>query len=121
MEVDWGVPKRYVLDHIPGAAYLDTNTIEAEPLWNALPDDKLKAVLLEHGIRADTAVVLYGRETTAAARAAHIMIYAGVKDVRLLDGGWTAWSAAGYKAEAGWPAATKPVADLALPSRAALN
>jgi len=115
IEVDWGAPKRYLLDHIPGAAYLDTNTIEAEPLWNAVADDKLKAVLLEHGISADTPVILYGRETTAAARAAHIMMYAGVKDVRLLDGGWTSWSAAGYKTEAGRPAATKPVADFGAP------
>ncbi len=119
MEVDWGVPKRYLLNHIRGAAYLDTNTIEAEPLWNAVADDKLKAALLELGISADTPVILYGRETTAAARAAHILMYAGVKDVRLLDGGWTAWSAAGYKTEAGLPAAAKLVGDFGatFPSR----
>lgn len=37
-------------------------------------------------------VVLYGRTTLAAARAAHLMLYAGVRDVRLLDGGWCEWS-----------------------------
>ena len=47
-------------------------------------------------VRYDTTVVLYGRDTTAAARAAVLFMYAGVDDVRILDGGFVAWSAAGY-------------------------
>ncbi len=45
-------------------------------------------MLAKHGIRHDTTVILYGRDVYAAARVAQIMLYAGVKDVRLLDGGW---------------------------------
>jgi 3-mercaptopyruvate sulfurtransferase SseA len=45
----------------------------------------------------------------AAARAAHLMLVAGVLDVRLLDGGWHAWRRAGAALERGlprrWPAA----------------
>lgn len=60
-------------------------------MWNNVSDDKLLTVLLEKGITHDSTVILYGRKTMAAARAANIMIYAGVKDVRILDGGIGAW------------------------------
>ncbi len=83
-----GAPKLYLLSHIPGAGYIDTNEVESEPLWNKVSDAQLKAMLAKHGIRHDTTVILYGRDVYAAARVAQIMLYAGVKDVRLLDGGW---------------------------------
>ncbi len=87
-EAAWGAPKLYLLSHIPGAGYIDTNEVESEPLWNKVSDAQLKAMLAKHGIRHDTTVILYGRDVYAAARVAQIMLYAGVKDVRLLDGGW---------------------------------
>jgi thiosulfate/3-mercaptopyruvate sulfurtransferase len=95
LEAGWGAPKYYLLSHIPGAGYIDTNEVESEPLWNKVSDDKLKAMLAKHGIRHDTTVILYGRDVYAAARVAQIMLYAGVKDVRILDGGWKTWSDAG--------------------------
>ncbi|MDR8350297.1 sulfurtransferase, partial [Acinetobacter baumannii] len=91
-EAAWGAPKLYLLSHIPGAGYIDTNEVESEPLWNKVSDAQLKAMLAKHGIRHDTTVILYGRDVYAAARVAQIMLYAGVKDVRLLDGGWQTWS-----------------------------
>lgn len=91
----------YAAGHIPGAVYLDTSALEAPPLWNRVADRELEAALLAHGVAYDTPVVLYGRDTTAAARAAVLMMYAGVEDVRLLDGGYQAWRAAGYEVEAG--------------------
>ncbi|SIR51504.1 thiosulfate sulfurtransferase [Aeromonas sp. RU39B] len=90
-EVDWGAPKTFLLGHIPGAGYIDTNAIESEPLWNKVANADLEKFLLGKGIRHDTTVILYGRNTMAAARAAQIMMYAGVEDVRLLDGGFEAW------------------------------
>jgi thiosulfate/3-mercaptopyruvate sulfurtransferase len=57
--------------------------------------------LLAHGIRHDTTVLLYGRNTLCAARAAHLMLYAGVADVRLLDGGFEAWAAAAFSVSPG--------------------
>lgn len=103
IEAAWGAPKFYLLNHIPGAGYIDTNEVESEPLWNKVSDDKLKAMLAKHGIRHDTTVILYGRDVYAAARVAQIMLYAGVKDVRILDGGWKAWSDAGLPVERGTP------------------
>lgn len=52
--------------------------LEAGPFWNKVPDDALLQLLLGLGIAHDTTVVLYGRNTTAAARAAHLMLYASV-------------------------------------------
>lgn len=115
IEVAWGAPKQYLLSHIPGAGYLDTNEIESEPLWNRVSDDRLKAMLAKQGIRHDTTVILYGRDVYAAARAAQIMLFAGVKDVRLLDGGWQAWSAANLPVARGLPPEVTPVADFGAP------
>ena len=107
-EAAWGAPKFYLLSHIPGAGYIDTNEVESEPLWNKVSDAQLKAMLAKHGIRHDTTVILYGRDVYAAARVAQIMLYAGVKDVRLLDGGWKTWSDAGLPVERGTPPKQKP-------------
>lgn len=114
-EVAWGAPKFYLLNHIPGAGYIDTNEVESEPLWNKVSDDQLKAMLAKHGIRHDTTVILYGRDVYAAARVAQIMLYAGVKDVRLLDGGWKSWSEANLPVERGMPAKEKAVTDFGAP------
>lgn len=115
IEAGWGTPKKYLLSHIPGAGYIDTNEVENEPLWNKVSDEQLKAMLAKHGIRHDTTVVLYGRDVYAAARVAQIMLYAGVKDVRLLDGGWQTWSDSGLPVERGLPAKVQPAADFGAP------
>ncbi|MGB5444622.1 MAG: rhodanese-like domain-containing protein [Psychromonas sp.] len=99
IEVQWGPAIQYLVAHIPGALYLDTNKIEAEPWWNRVSDEQIAELLKEFGIRYNTTVILYGRNNMAAARAANIMMYAGVDDVRLLNGGWQAWVDAGFKTE----------------------
>lgn len=115
IEAGWGAPKLYLLSHIPDAGYIDTNEVESEPLWNKVSDEKLKAMLAKHGIRHDTTVILYGRDVYAAARVAQIILYAGVKDVRILDGGWKAWSDASLPVERGTPAKVKPAPDFGAP------
>ncbi|QEK12918.1 thiosulfate sulfurtransferase [Crassaminicella thermophila] len=98
-EVSWGEGKEYKEGHIPGAVHLDTNELEEEPLWNRVSDKDIEKMLLRNGITYDTTVVLYGSDTTAAARAASIMMYAGVEDVRILNGGFGAWTEAGLDIE----------------------
>ncbi|MRS13456.1 sulfurtransferase [Enterobacteriaceae bacterium RIT691] len=115
IEAAWGAPKLYLLSHIPGAGYIDTNEVESEPLWNKVSDDKLKALMAKQGIRHDTTVILYGRDVYAAARVAQILLYAGVKDVRLLDGGWKTWSDAGLPVERGTPGNVTPAPDFGAP------
>lgn len=101
LEIGYGARRAFALGHIPGAAYLDTGQFERAPLWNKVSDQALLDLLLAHGIRRDSTVVLYGRATLPAARAAHLLLYAGVADVRLLDGGLALWRRAGLALEAG--------------------
>lgn len=81
--------------HIPGACWLDVQLLEKPPMWNKVPDAQLLAQLKALGIRHDSTVVLAGHVLVANARVAHLLLYAGVRDVRLLDGGTGAWTAAG--------------------------
>jgi 3-mercaptopyruvate sulfurtransferase SseA len=105
----------FVHAHIPGAVYVDTSRLEAAPLFNKVADRALLDTLLELGIGHDSTVVLYGRSQLAAARAAHLMLYAGVSDVRLLDGGFAAWQGAGLPCESGPARVPVPAMDFGLP------
>ncbi len=104
--VNFGVPEEYAEAHIPGALYLDTNTLEDPADWNRRSPEVLDAAIRALGITKDTTVVVYGRDTEgqanekwpgrragqiAATRALMILTYAGVEDVRLLDGGYDWW------------------------------
>lgn len=102
----------YEKGHIPGAISLDTNALESPETWNRRSPEELKATLEELGITCDTTVILYGRYSfpdnnspypgssaghLGAMRCAVIMLYAGVKDVRILNGGLHSWQEAKYK------------------------
>lgn len=111
--VNSGTPAAYERGHIPHAFYLDTNVLESPADWNRRSPQELEAALLDLGITNDTTVILYGRDGAytepddgpgeagliAAARAAGILLYAGVEDVRVLDGGLARWQAAGFPVE----------------------
>ncbi len=112
--VNFGVPEEYEENHLPNALYLDTNRLEDPADWNRRSPAEIGATLEALGIEHDTTVVLYGRDTVgdanekwpgrragqiAAARAALILSYAGVTDVRILDGGYDAWVTDGYPLE----------------------
>ena len=112
--VNYGVPRDYARGHIPGALHLDTNALESSVDWNRRSPEELETGLLALGVTADTPVILYGNDTArdyreshpgrragqiAATRAAAILTYAGVKDVRLLDGGLNVWRAQGHPIE----------------------
>ena len=107
IEVGWGQLSQFKSAHIPGASYLDTSELETAPLFNKIDDDELLALLLARGIDHNATVLLYGRSSLAAGRAAHLLLYAGVADVRLLDGGFACWVGAGLPCEAG-PSRIRP-------------
>lgn len=112
--VNFGVPEEYEEGHIPTALYLDTNRLESADDWNRRSPAALDEAVRSLGITRDTTVVLYGRDTEgdaiekwpgrragqiAATRAAMILRYAGVDDVRILDGGYDHWARSGYPLE----------------------
>ena len=102
----------YLSGHIPGAIDIDTLTLESPDTWNRRSPEELKQALLNHGITAESTVVLYGKYMDpdnndpfpgsaaghlGAMRCAFIMMYAGVKDVRILNGGFQSWLDAGFE------------------------
>ena len=99
---------------IPGAHWLDVQAFESGPMWNRVADGVLLGHFAAQGIRHDTSVVLAGRKLVANARMAHLLLYAGVRDVRLLDGGTLAWARAGLPLTQGPPPIPEPVADFGL-------
>lgn len=95
------------INHIPGPRNLtDYELIPMEEqltFWGLPKDQDIKNVLENAGITKDTTVILYASEkaTTAANRAALVMDYAGVKDIRLLNGGKVLWELEGRELESG--------------------
>ncbi|HEX2935824.1 MAG TPA: rhodanese-like domain-containing protein [Bacteroidales bacterium] len=101
----------YLSGHIPGAIDMDTLALEAPETWNRRTPHELKEALEKHGITSNTTVVLYGKYMDpnnndpfpgsaagdiGAIRCAFIMMYAGVKDVRVLNGGFQSWIDEGF-------------------------
>ncbi|AQT70150.1 Thiosulfate sulfurtransferase YnjE precursor [Anaerohalosphaera lusitana] len=99
-------PDAYTSGHIPSAIPLDTNWLESSETWNRRSPQELQQTLQNLGITHETTVILYGRFSfpknsdsfpgssagqLAAMRCAAIMMYAGVRNIRILNGGLQAW------------------------------
>src|SRR5699024_10310255 len=90
----------YQKGHIPGAVALNSNLLESTETWNPCSPNELSGDHAPLGIDCDTIVVLYGRLSAAvydiekfpekskghhgSIRCTDIMLYAGVKDVKIL-------------------------------------
>lgn len=113
LDVRWqlgGPPGRpaYLDGHLPGAVFVD---LETELAGHGAPTDgrhplpapeDLQRSLRRWGVRAGDPVVAYDAgPSLAAARAWWLLRWAGLADVRLLDGGLAAWTAAGLPTETG--------------------
>jgi thiosulfate/3-mercaptopyruvate sulfurtransferase len=92
----------YLTGHVPGAVYVDLDTelaAHGAPTDGRHPLPSIEALqdsARRWGISSDTTVVAYdGGGNMAAARAWWLLRWAGVSDVRLLDGALPAWVAAG--------------------------
>lgn len=94
--------------HVPGAAYVDLDTALADPPGpgtgrHPLPEvQRLGRAMREAGVSGSRPVVVYDDwQGRAAARAWWLLRWAGHDDVRVLDGGWSAWVEAGGAVETG--------------------
>ncbi|WP_194911721.1 sulfurtransferase [Catenulispora rubra] len=120
LDIRWklGEPSEYGLGvylkgHIPGAHYVSLDQDLAEhpdsPVGargrHPLPDrERFAAAMRQAGVRADLPVVVYDDgDGTQAARAWWLLRHHGHPDVRVLDGGFAAWQAAGHTVEEGEP------------------
>ena len=111
-DVRWnltGPPGRpeYEAGHLPGARWVD---LESELTTHGptggrhpLPDPSVfQAAMRRLGVSASTPVVVYdGATSLAASRLWWLLTDAGHEDVRVLDGGFAAWQAAGLPVESG--------------------
>jgi thiosulfate/3-mercaptopyruvate sulfurtransferase len=102
-------PEEYAGGHVPGAAYVDLDADLADPPGargrHPLPEAAtFQAAMRRVGVEPDRPVVVYDDwEGRAAARCWWLLRFHGHRDVRLLDGGWRAWTAAGGAVETGAP------------------
>lgn len=87
-EVSWGPLEKaqgYV-QHIVGAYHFDTDWIENGPIWNLSSPEVIEQNLLKNGITANKTIILYSDNQLAAYRVFWALKWAGVKDVRVLNG-----------------------------------
>jgi thiosulfate/3-mercaptopyruvate sulfurtransferase len=110
-----GPPGRgeFVRGHVPGARFVDLEADLADPPADPpgpggrhpLPDpERFAAAMRRVGVSSGRPVVVYDDwQGRAAARAWWLLRHHGHSDVRVLDGGWAAWQAAGAPVEAGEP------------------
>jgi thiosulfate/3-mercaptopyruvate sulfurtransferase len=120
LDVRWQLGGRdgraaYLEGHVPGACFVDLEADLADPVGDGsrgrhpLPDpERFAAAMRRCGVRRDRPVVVYDDVAGAsAARAWWLLRHHGHPGVRVLDGGWSAYVAAGGPVQSG-PVTTEP-------------
>ena len=123
LESAWGeleFDPSYTEGHIQGAVHMNTDYIEEEVYWNVRTGEEIEAVMKQYGITKDTTVIVYsdGVVNSADDRLAFVALWAGVENVKILDGGLDAWKNAGFALETGLnePVATESAFGTAVPA-----
>jgi thiosulfate/3-mercaptopyruvate sulfurtransferase len=92
------LPMGYRMSHVPGAVPFDLNRdmYEIAPGGPRMKSaDAIASILGERGIANDATIVLYDEGTGPLAGTVFWLLkYLGHADVRVLDGGWHAWTKA---------------------------
>jgi 3-mercaptopyruvate sulfurtransferase SseA len=118
--IDARPPAPYAAGHVPSARQLSwedwcakppmhSETLEQPGYWGLLADpeeERFATALSSAGIRNDRPVVVYaeGADTNGReGRIAWMLLYLGVTEVHLLNGGWQGWLRAGGEVEHGAP------------------
>ncbi len=99
----------YLAGHVPSAVYVDLETELADPAEDPVGEggrhplpatDRFAVAMRRCGVRGDRPVVVYDDWSgMAATRAWWLLRHHGHPDVRVLDGGWSAWQEAGGAVE----------------------
>lgn len=115
IDARWGGPgsaderKAFQQGHIPGARFVDVMKVLSEPDTDGsggrhpLPaPERFESGMRAAGVTSDHAVVVYDDwKSIAAARAWWLLRHFGHENVRVLDGGLSAWRAAGHAVDEG--------------------
>lgn len=99
--VDLRPAEDFAVGHIPGSTHVDIYGVSLNDSAEAPLNSFLaifRVLFGSRGVRADRPVVIYDHESgERAARAVWLLAVLGHPDVRILDGGTHAWTAAGNK------------------------
>ncbi len=99
--VGWGPVEKAesYKQHIPGAFHFNTDWVENDPVWNLSEPKVIEQNLLNAGINKNKTIILYSDNQLAAYRIFWALKWAGVEDVRVLNGNFATWTKAGFPAE----------------------
>lgn len=100
VEVSWGGEDvSYEKGHVPRSFHVNTDHFEPPPSWKLGGPEVLRGFARQYGFHVDDTIILSGADPTASYRLAIVLRYMGVRDVRVLNGGFGAWKAANYPIE----------------------
>ncbi|PVZ71844.1 sulfurtransferase [Pelagibaculum spongiae] len=99
---DGGKGKDYRKSHIPGAIYWDDIEFEMPPIWEARPVEVIRTALEKIGIDKNSEVIVYSSDPMGSTRGGAIMQYAGVENVKVLNGTFDTWKKLEMPLEKGW-------------------
>jgi len=104
LECGWGkeeIAEDYKNGHVPGAMHMNTDNIESPEKWDLRSGEEMEKLMLDFGITKDTTVICYSSKGLSSAddRVAFAMLWAGVENVKVLDGGLEAWNAKEFALE----------------------
>lgn len=95
----------YQSKHIPGAVFFNHDLVSVDGAtytFTVLPEAELAKAIGDMGISNDNEVIVYSSGMLATAtRAFWVLRYAGHNNVRILNGGLTAWGKSGGEVESG--------------------
>lgn len=95
----------YDKGHIPTSEFLYWEEVFMGPVkahggYGSLPStEDFEHKLSEIGFRSDQTLILYGNKLREVARAWFICKYMGIENVKILEGGWSAWKESRNKIE----------------------
>jgi thiosulfate/3-mercaptopyruvate sulfurtransferase len=114
----------FAAGHVPGAAQVDWPELEVTDTSDpsiAAWQGEIEGILTRLGLAPDQTIVIYDGGTLYAARLWWVLEQLGHADKRILNGGFSGWTAAGAPVETGASTATAaPTPYNGTPNRAAL-
>lgn len=82
--------------HIKNSIYINTDELEPPPNWVIGSKETLIAVCKKYNINSTDKIIVTAWNQMASFRVATILLYIGVKDVRVLNGGLSYYSTLGF-------------------------